>query len=165
MACRPRTYPLRPVTFPPGILFQPTDSTVRSCYYCGVLVCRNRESEIRDGCDQLAQVLFRALDVNFDKFEMYTMKNLFKVPDAVAARIEAGDASLPSSASAFPSASSTSLSVGSSDEEAAAVNSRIEALQTEIIMVRAAAALCARHCQACFPLLSSAIVVRCSVLT
>ena len=94
----------------------------------------NRETDIKDGCDELVLALRKLVDVNFDKFEMYALKNVFTIPEDVAGRLHATAAGAPSTAG------STLLStpVGcSGEEDHAAVSARIEALQTQVIVVRA----------------------------
>ncbi len=75
------------------------------------------------------------MDRNFDIFEMYSLKNIMRVPEDVAQRLASGEVPTGSTA---PTTSSSTLAADAvvSEEEHNRRCARIEALQTEMIMVR-----------------------------
>ena len=83
-------------------------------------------TEIRDGCDELHHTLRSIMDRNFDKFELYALKNVTKVPEALAKQLEAAQAPLP-----LPSYSEFTAT----EDEEQRLRARVESLQTQILQV------------------------------
>lgn len=89
----------------------------------------HRLAEIRNGCDELHHYLRSVFDRNFDKFELYAMRNVLKVPEPLAAQMEAQEQA------AVVTPSFTHLTV--TDDEEVALRERVAALQSAILEQRA----------------------------
>lgn len=88
----------------------------------------HRTSEIRDGTDELHHALRAHLDRNFDKFELYALKNVLKVPDSVAKQLDDVEQQSRHSAASFTDFTAT-------EEEEARLRDSISALQSAVIEV------------------------------
>ena len=86
----------------------------------------SRSDEIHNGCDEFAHCLRAISDRNFDKFEIYALRNLLKVPDDVARQLDA--------VTQLSTPSFTDATVSTEEEEA--LSAGIKTLQNRILVVR-----------------------------
>jgi Mis12 protein len=125
-----------------------------------VFICRRRAADIRNGCDELHHLLRSVFDRNFDKFELYSMRNILNVPTEVAQQLEVREQA------SVPAPSFSGLMVTEEDEEAA--RAEVEALQAQILELRAqrrALITVKRHAEAKIPHCQSVVDDVSSILT
>lgn len=87
-----------------------------------------RNEEIHTGCEQLHHSLVSLIDRNFDKFEIYSLRNILKVPEAVVKQIEV--------ARERATATHTYNDYTATEAEEAELTSSITRLQNQILVVR-----------------------------
>ncbi len=94
--------------------------------------CRPSTEDVSAFCEQFLLQFRKILDRNFDIFEMYTVRNILKVPESLAARKDDMIDDLPPTSPA-----ATTGAALSADE--AAVRQRIDDLVTQLLVVRVGA--------------------------
>ena len=96
--------------------------------FCACGCSEARIAEIKSGCDEFHHTLRGIFDRNFDKFEMYALRNVTKVPEDIVQQLEAVEEQSKAPALSFSDCTAT-------EEEEARLRESISSLQARILEV------------------------------